>query len=215
MSEKCKILHQWFNSLKKLTFPFNDEDIPLNGIYVLFEKGESAHGTNRIVRIGTHTGNNQLLSRLKQHFIKENKDRSIFRKNIGRCLLNKENDPFLKQWELDLTSRKAKEKYAALIDFDKQNEIEKGVSEYIQNNFSFVVFQVDDKEKRLGLESKIISTVSLCKECFPSKNWLGLSSPKQKIRESGLWLVNELYKQPLSDGDMQELKILLGIKEGS
>lgn len=213
MSEKCKILHQWFNSLKKLTFPFNDEDIPLNGIYVLFEKGESAHGTNRIVRIGTHTGNNQLVSRLKQHFIKENKDRSIFRKNIGRCLLNKENDPFLKQWELDLTSRKAKEKYAALIDFDKQNEIEKGVSEYIQNNFSFVVFQVDDKEKRLGLESKIISTVSLCKECFPSKNWLGLSSPKQKIRESGLWLVNELYKQPLSDGDMQELKILLGIRE--
>ena len=215
MGEKCKILHQWFNSLKKLTFPFNDEDIPLNGIYVLFEKGESAHGTNRIVRIGTHTGDNQLVSRLKQHFIKENKDRSIFRKNIGRCLLNKENDPFLKQWELDLTSRKAKEKYAALIDFDKQNEIEKGVSEYIQNNFSFVVFQVDDKEKRLGLESKIISTVSLCKECFPSKNWLGLSSPKQKIRESGLWLVNELYKQPLSDGDMQELKILLGIKEGS
>lgn len=215
MSKNCHTIHQWFNSLKNLTFPFNDEDIPFNGIYVLFEKGESAHGTNRIVRIGTHTGYNQLVSRLKQHFIKENKDRSIFRKNIGRCLLNKENDPFLKQWELDLTSRKAKEKYAALIDFDKQNEIEKGVSEYIQNNFSFVVFQVNDKEKRLGLESKIISTVSLCKECFPSKNWLGLSSPKQKIRESGLWLVNELYKQPLSDGDMQELKILLGIKEGS
>lgn len=215
MSKNCHTIHQWFNSLNKLTFPFNDEDIPLNGIYVLFEKGESAHGTNRIVRIGTHTGDNQLVSRLKQHFIKENKDRSIFRKNIGRCLLNKENDPFLKRWELDLTSRKAKEKYAALIDFDKQNEIEKGVSEYIQNNFSFVVFQVNDKEKRLGLESKIISTVSLCKECFPSKNWLGLSSPKQKIRESGLWLVNELYKQPLSDGNMQELKILLEIREGS
>ena len=79
----------------------------------------------------------------------------------------------------------------------------------IQNNFSFVVFRVNDKEKRLGLESKIISTVSLCKECSPSKNWLGLSSPKQKICESGLWLVNELYKQPLSDEGMQELKILL------
>ena len=40
---------------------------------------------DRIVRIGTHTGENQLRSRLMQHFVKENKNRSIFRKNIGRC----------------------------------------------------------------------------------------------------------------------------------
>jgi hypothetical protein len=211
MSEKCNILHQWFNSMKKLNFPFNDRDIPLNGIYILFEKGELGHGTHRIVRIGTHTGENQLVSRLKQHFIKENKDRSIFRKNIGRCILNKNNDAFLQKWELDLTTKKAKETYSDSIDFNKQNEIEKKVTDYIQNNFSFVVFPVEDKEKRLKLESKIISTISLCKECSHSKNWLGLFSPKRKIRESGLWLVNELYKQPLSDEDMKDLRIVLGI----
>jgi hypothetical protein len=54
--------------------PFDDSPIPLNGIYILFEDGEIAHGTNRIVRIGTHTGKDQLFSRLKQHFIQENKD---------------------------------------------------------------------------------------------------------------------------------------------
>lgn len=95
MSNECKQLHDLFNSLKIHKFPFNEKEIPLNGIYILFQKGETAHGTNRIVRIGTHTGKNQLISRLKQHFINENKDRSIFRKNIGRCLLNKSKDSYL------------------------------------------------------------------------------------------------------------------------
>ena len=198
MSEECHKLHEIFNGLNKFNFPFNENDIPLNGIYVLFEKGEIAHNLNRIVRIGTHTGDNQLRSRLKQHFIMENKDRSIFRKNIGRAILNKNKDGFLKYWEVDLTTKDSKEKYSRVIDFNKQKEIEKKVTRYLQYNFSFVVFKVDDKDKRLELESKIISTISSCKECFPSKNWLGLFSPKDKIRESGLWLVNELNKETLN-----------------
>ena len=64
MSEKCKQLHQWFNNLEKMNFPFDDRKIPHNGIYILFEKGESAHKTDKIVRIRTHTGKNQLRSRL-------------------------------------------------------------------------------------------------------------------------------------------------------
>jgi hypothetical protein len=205
MSEKCDKLHRWFNRRKRHDFPFDEKDIPFNGIYVLFENGELAHGTDRIVRIGTHTGDKQLRSRLKQHFIKENKDRSIFRKNIGRALLNRDKDAFLEEWELDLTSRKAKDKYGDLIDLEKQKEIEKRTTECIQRNFSFVVFQVPNKEQRLEIESKIISTVSLCDECKPSPDWLGLFSTKRKIRESGLWLVNELYKDPLSENDIRIL----------
>ena len=211
MSQTCCLIHQLFNNGASLRFPFDERCLPKNGIYVLFEKGELSHNTNRIVRIGTHTGVNQLRSRLKQHFIKENKDRSVFRKNIGRALLNRNKDPFLKQWELDLTPRKSKEEHSGKIDFEKQGFIEKKVSDYIRNNFSFIVFEVDDKEKRLDLESKIISTISLCDECKPSVNWLGLSSPKEKIRQSGLWQVNELYKMPLSSKDMDELKQLLKI----
>jgi len=212
MSKNCQTIHIWFNGMKKHSFPFNEQEIPENGIYILFEKGEFAHSTNRIVRIGTHTGNNQLRSRLFQHFLNENKDRSIFRKNIGRALLNKDKDAFLEQWEIDLTTKDAKNQYSDSIDFDKQKEIEKRVTKFIQDNFSFVVFQVDDKNKRLEIESKIISTVSLCGECKPSEKWLGNFSPKEKIRESGLWLVNELWKTPLSDKDMIELKQMLNIK---
>jgi len=212
MSKNCHTIHQWFNGMKKHSFPFNEQEIPLNGVYILFEKGEFAHSTSRIVRIGTHTGNNQLCSRLFQHFLNENKDRSIFRKNIGRALLNKDKDSFLEQWEIDLTTKNAKELHSNSVDFIKQKETEKRVTKYIQDNFSFVVFQVDDKDQRLEIESKIISTVSLCDECKSSETWLGNFSPKEKIRKSGLWLVNELWKTPLSDKDMIELKQMLNIK---
>ena len=205
MSDICQALHQLVHLKIVYRFPFDANLLPKNGIYFLFEQGEEAHGTKRIVRVGTHTGINQLTSRLEQHFLKENKDRSIFRKNIGRALLNRDHDPFVEQWELDLTTAEAKKKYVDLIDFVKQKEIEKLVSEYIQKNLSFVVFQVDEKEKRLIWESKLISTISLCEECKPSANWLGHHSPMAKIRQSGMWNVNELYKTPLSENDLLRL----------
>ena len=91
-----------------------------------------------------------------------------------------------------------------LIDKEKQKRIEKEVSDYIQNNFSFIVFPIEDKERRLEVESKIISTISLCNDCRPSSNWLGLYSPKNKIKESGLWLINELNKEEISNEELEE-----------
>ncbi len=206
---RCSELHELFNSLRRFDFPFNDNEIPLNGIYVLFEKGQEGHDKDRIVRVGTHTGNDQLVSRLKQHFVNENKDRSIFRKNIGRAILSKRKDPYLKIWEMDFTTRDSKEKSGHLINSEKQKSIEKEVTRYIQDNFSFVVFEILDKDKRLELESKIISTISSCGICRPSETWLGNFSPKDKIRASGLWLVNELCKEPLSEEDFKRLKELI------
>lgn len=210
VKSKCAELHNIFNKMERHHFPFS-KSIPTNGIYILFEKGEMAHEGDRIVRIGTHTGEGQLASRLKQHFIVENKDRSIFRKNIGRAFLNGKQDPFLEQWDWDLTTRAAKEKYSHLVDKDKKDFIEQKVSDYIQSNLSFVIFEVETKEERLHLESRIISTVSSCPSCSPSQNWLGLYSPKEKIQASGLWLVNELYKTALDEADMNRIKALVHV----
>ncbi|MFO7884010.1 MAG: hypothetical protein R6U68_04240 [Desulfobacteraceae bacterium] len=209
MSTECETVHNLAWELKRHGFPFDESKIPLNGIYLLFQKGEEGHKGDRIVRIGTHTGDNQLRSRLKQHFLNANKDRSIFRKNIGRALLNQLNDPFLKYWELDLTTRKAKEKYSSLIDFDYQKSIENQVSQHIQDNFSFCVFEVQGKEERLEIESKLISTISWCEECKQSTSWLGNHSPKKKIVESGLWLVNELYKTPFDTSGIDNFAKLI------
>ena len=209
MSSICKELHIALRSLPRHKFPFDVKKIPQNGIYILFEKGELAHGGDRVVRVGTHTGKDQLRSRLKQHFITENKDRSIFRKNIGRALLHEQGDSFLEQWNWDLTTRESKDRLLPLLDTDKQKQIEKEVTSYIQGHFSFSVFDIPTKEDRLNLESKIISTVSLCQECKPSEGWLGSSSPVQKIRESGLWLVQGLYKTPLNEDDSAKIENLI------
>lgn len=205
MSEICYQLHQKFAALKRHCFPFNEAEIPKNGIYILFEKGETAHQVDRIVRVGTHTGDGRLVSRLKEHFLKENKDRSIFRKNIGRAILSKRGDKFLEEWNWDLTTRENKDKLLPILDKEKQKQVEQEVSKYIKEYFTFSVLEVVSKEERLDLESKIISSVSLCEECKPTKNWLGNSSPVNKIRQSGLWLVQGLYKKPLSKEEFRHL----------
>ena len=94
------------------------------------------------------------------------------------------HDPFLPLWELDRTSRGMRNTHVG-IDLGRQREIERAVSEYIREHFSFVVVRVDEKLERLKLESGMISTVSLCDACLPSAQWLSYSSPKEKIRENG------------------------------
>lgn len=201
-------LHQIFNEQKRYSFPFEHfiNEIPKNGIYIIFENGEKYKNLDRIVRVGTHTGNNQLRSRLNQHFIKENKNRSIFRKNIGRCFLNKESNPYLSLWELDITSRAEKEKNLKLLDLDFEKKIEKRISDYVQTNLSFCVFQIDTKDDRLFWESKIVSTLAKATDIKSSENWLGNQSTKDKIKVSGLWQVNELYNDCLTELEFEQLK---------
>ena len=191
----CDLIHSFANSLPRFEYPFDESKLPENGGYFFFEKGETYKGMDRIVRIGTHTGDGNLPSRLVQHLNKENKDRSIFRKNNGRALLNKANDSFLEQWNLDLTTKAAKEKYAASINYEKLLDTEKRVSDYMRQKLSFSVFEVATKENRLSMESLLIKTISVCEDFKASDNWLGNSSPISKIRDSGLWLVNELSLQ--------------------
>lgn len=203
MSIACQMLHELTRGLPRFGFPFDVADIPTNGVYLLFESGEPGHGGDRIVRIGTHNGNGNLRSRLKEHFLKENKDRSIFRKNIGRALLNRDNDPFLAQWNYDLTGRESREKYRGMVDHERQRLVEKRVSKYIQTTLTFCILPVPEKNERLELEARAIATVASCPECQASDGWLGRQSPLEPIRESGLWQVQHLNGPTLTEVDLK------------
>lgn len=199
-------LHEIINCKKRYTFPFEKNDIPSNGIYLLFEKGEIYKNWDRIVRVGAHDGQNKLKSRIREHFVVENKDRSIFRKNIGRCILNKENSSYKKIWEIDMTSRRNRTEYSSLIDNGFQEKIEKVISQYIQKNFTFSIIEFDSKADRLFWEKRIIATLAAMPDISPSKNWLGHHSPIAKIRQFGLWQVNGLLNQQLNVNEFEELK---------
>ncbi len=203
MSKECSELHCFFSEQKRFTFHSGFDGIAKNGIYIMFEKGEHGHSTDRVVRIGTHTGMNQLPSRIHQHFELENKNRSIFRKNIGRCLLKSSN--YADKWEFDTTSRINKEKYLELIDPLFEKTIEAQISEHIHNELSFVVIPMEEKEERLRIEDKLIATVSNCEECKPSASWLGRLSPKEKIVKSGLRQVNGLWGENISESHMDRI----------
>ncbi|MCK4560947.1 MAG: hypothetical protein KAV45_14290 [Calditrichia bacterium] len=187
MSSICLQLHQTTNSLTRFTYPYDNDLIPQNGIYILFENGEPGHDMERIVRIGTHKGKGRLLSRLDDHFIESNQRNSIFRKHLGRCFLSKANDDYIKSWDLPFKKRTDKIKYKDRVDLEYEKKYEKMITKYIQKKFSFVIIpNVNKKSDRKHYESRIIATVSNCNICIPSKDWLGRFHPNTKINESGL-----------------------------
>jgi hypothetical protein len=77
-------LHDFFNGQRRFHFPFDMQikEIPNNGIYIIFEKNEKYKTWDRIVRVGTHTGDNQLRSRLKQHFRRRTKTEAFSGKTL-------------------------------------------------------------------------------------------------------------------------------------
>lgn len=192
MSDECERLHREFSLLPRLSIGYQEKQVLQNGVYVVFENGEAAHNTDRIVRIGTHTGEGNLPKRINEHLYASNKDRSIFRKHIGRCILTKRNDSFLEQWNIDLTPRANRDEYAGKVDSEKLEQIEQEVRAYIVTNLSFAVISVENKQRRLDTEATMISTIATCSDCRPSKNWLGLHHPNRKIRNAGLWNVQGL-----------------------
>ena len=206
-------LHLLFNSLKRINYPYEGVTnfIPNNGIYIMFERNERFNNLDRIVRIGTHNKDKGLILRLNEHYLKANKDRSIFRKNIGRCFINIENKDYLKIWDKDSTSKEDKIKNVKIKDFDYELYIEDKISKYIQNNISFVTIEIDDLKSRVFWEKKLISTIAQYNNVTISENWLGKKSPKEKIRKYGLWQVNNLMNKTISSYEYKELLKLVKI----
>jgi hypothetical protein len=202
ISEKCGWLHCQLESLPLVRFPFNVKSLPSNGIYLFYEEGEITdhdHGNGpipRVVRIGTHRENN-FQSRISEHFLlNESKmnftianpkpsDRSIFRKNIGRALLNRNNDYYLKIWNIDYTSKENRLKMNLMRYIEKEKQIESEISKILRERFSFRFIVLEGQQKRIGkegLESRLIGTVAGCNLYKASENWLGTSSPIEAIR---------------------------------
>jgi hypothetical protein len=200
----CDKLHELFLSLPRYNWETISNIKFTNGIYIVFEKGEVYKGKERIVRVGTHKSDGRLKERLRDHFLKENKDGSIFRKNIGKAMLNRDGDAYLQIWSLDTS----KIENQSFVDWDKQKQIEKRVSEYMRRAFSIVVFQVDSKDERLRFEEGIISSLNYEPTFIASPKWNGHYSTEFEIRESGMWLKQGLNGQVLTDDDFEVIENL-------
>ncbi len=223
MTDSCKRLHELAGNLETLRWPFPAHKLPPNGIYFFYEEGETwGHGGKhpRMVRVGTHRDGN-FSSRMADHFVDDPrkleltktrpapKDRSIFRKNLGRALLNQASDPYLRIWDIDFTSRATRDRDGHRRDLVKEQAIEQQVSQLLRERFTLRWIAVEGEARRMGtmgLERRLIGTLSACRECGPSSNWLGVFSPKPKIAESGLWLEQHLSTPSLSKDELTGLE---------
>ncbi len=150
--------------------------IPKNGVYIMFENGETAHPCDyneRIVRIGINKQQDRLPRRLKSHY-DGTVHTSVFRKHIRTAIAERDG-----------------------IAVDKVTEQQ--ISDYIRKNITFAVIEVKDKKKREELEKALIAAVAQCSECNASDKWLGKYCAAPKIRNGKLWNVEHLNsKTPLT-----------------
>jgi hypothetical protein len=130
--------------------------------------------------------------------------RSIFRKNIGRALLNRRRDRYLKVWDLDFIVRSNRQRWGHRRNIAKEKRLEKGITRILRNDFRFRFILLDGQKKRMGakgLESRLIGTVAQCPACEPSKAWLGHHSSKPKITAGKLWLEHHLNSRGIDRAD--------------
>lgn len=160
---------------------------PKRGVYFFYEYGETRSGSGyglRVVYVGTHAitkSKANLWTRLYQHSgpatrVGGNHGGSIFRGLVGDALAKKNNRPLWSE------CNKTKEKH-----------LESLVSRHICA-MPFLWLNVDDtpgpKSRRAFIKRNAIALLSNYDKppIDPaSTNWLGLSSPSPKVRDSGLW----------------------------
>ncbi len=227
MTALCKALHEAFTRLPQWDWTKRIELIPDSGVYLVYEVGERwGHGGDyqRVVRIGSHTGQGRLRSRIAEHLMlgrgeirwdasrPKPSDRSIFRKNIGRALLASRKDPYIRVWEYDFIKSDNVARYSGLRDVAKETAIETEITEVMRNAFAFRFLYVPPSESgglQLEFEKSLIASFARCLSCVPSSRWLGKSSPKKRIATGRLWQEKHLDGEPLNAEDMVVIELLV------
>ncbi len=172
------------------------------GIYFFFDEKEERENSNalRVVRVGTHAikkdiGKSTLWERLKKHKgnignMGGDHRNSKFRELVGQAMI-KRDDLNYPTWAI--------RNHANRETRNDEIELEGDVSRYIRN-LPFLILRVDperdnkkyksNRNDRKYLESKIIGLLSDGENPDePSEIWLGRTSPKCQVRESGLWQI--------------------------
>lgn len=215
VDERATIIHNMARKMPRYSWDKIDDIGFKNGIYLIFESGESAYGMDRIVRVGTHRAEGRLKARLKDHYLRKNKDGSIFRKNIGLALLNKDQDEYLDIWRLNTSNSKIKEENKDRLNPGYEKEIEERVSQYLKENTGFTCIEVKDKEERLRIEEGLIAILNKNQRYKASDKWLGNYHPDTEIRESYLWNKQGLGGRTLSPEEVKTLARVEADKDSS
>ncbi len=223
-------LEQLYDSLKRLEKGLGgkrllsacsgQQDWPKSGVYVFFEPRECRRGRiePRVVRVGTHgvsRGSRATLwNRLRTHRGTGdghgNHRSSIFRLHVGAALAARDQRLAVPSWSIGQAAD-------AGIRKDEQ-ALERAVSQHI-GAMSILWIAVEDEPSpasdRAYLERNLIGLLvgRTGPIDIPSHDWLGLSSPDERIRNSGLWNLDFL-DYPYSSGFVDVLDEYVSVTIG-
>lgn len=175
---------------------------PERGVYFFREPGESRAtrpGVSRVVRVGTHavsaSSKSTLWDRLRTHRGGRtgggNHRGSIFRLHVGAAMLARDGSE-LPTWGVGSSAPKS-------IRVDEADH-ERRVSTYI-GAMSALWVEVPDapspESARAYVERNAIALLSneLSPVDQPSTDWLGLRSPREEIRRSGIWNLSHVGRR--------------------
>ncbi len=174
-------------------------NLPTRGVYFFFEPGEGRHAPKaslRVVRVGTHAvslnSRSTLWSRLRRHRGTRSGNgshrSSIFRLHVGAAMLARDAQTH-ETWGVGSSAPQSVRVNEA--------DLERRVSGYI-GQMSVLWVTVPDSaaptSARAYIERNAIALLSNLREPVdpPSAGWLGNSSSREPIRQSGLWNLNHV-----------------------
>ena len=193
---------------------------PSRGVYFFFEDGQvrfDTGGGGRVVRVGTHavarTSRTTLWNRLSQHRGTSagsgNHRGSIFRLLVGEALLESAGKQQA-SWGLAGSRGAAAGRLGRSSELlaEEERPIEARVSEHL-GRMRLLVLAIDDAPGPQSLRAYIerhsialLSNLGHPALDAPTSSWLGASSKRWKVRESGLWNqdhVDAQYEPPFLD----------------
>jgi len=185
-------------------YPLRDllsKELPKQGVYFFFDDAESTKFSTlvpRLVRVGTHgvsagsvaTLRNRLRTHLGTRAGGGNHRASVFRLHVGRAIIQRDGlQERYPNWGHGQSAPKQVTELEA--------PLEAKVSEYIGNLrvlFIAVLDTAGTGSMRATIERQFIAmfTENICAIEESSPNWLGHSSDKSSIRDSGLWNVRDV-----------------------
>ena len=189
-------VHELAAGLPRFDHRAGPVDLPPNGIYLFFERGEmvpfGANDAARIVRVGTHRVDGRFPRRVRYHFHGD-RQTSVFRWHLGAALLARRDqlDPRLSLW---------RDRTAA-----GPSEVEALVSHNLCENFAFACVRVESGAERIAIERGLIALLAQRPAASPSEGWLGRHALAPSIRESGLWNTQGIRAVPLSPREFDRL----------
>lgn len=163
-------------------------DVPLNGIYFVFEKGElitiDRLDVDRVVRIGSHRKPGRLQKRIRNHYgrLKRywgNSGGSVFRELVGEALISRNGGDEV-----------AKNNW---LSSHFPEDTEELISKYFEEHYTFKCIMVHSDSIRCKMESFLISLFANYSNARPSDKWLGNYSYSHRVRQIGMWNRQDTY----------------------